>query len=250
VPLLLTPRWLAVHLLLLVALGVFGALGWWQFQSYRQERAEAVRVPVTAPPVELPSVLTPGSPLEVPDPVVVRASGTYDAAAQLVVPGRTLAGRSGYLLVTPLRLAEGGVVPVLRGWVERPESDAAAVPAGRVEVVGLLQPNEEDSGIRTDAGTPAGAEISAVSTEELLRRLPFPPNELYDGHVLLTEQSPPAAPAPTPVPPRARVAGALEGWRNLSYAVQWWIFGALALGWWVTSVRDARRARGGEPVPV
>ena len=244
---LLAPRWLALHLVVLVVLAACGTLGWWQFEAYERERADAAGTVTLGEPVAIRDAAAPGQALGLDDPVAVRATGTYDGDAQLVVPGRAMGGRTGLLLVTPLRLSDGGVVPVLRGWVPSPDSAAAAVPEGPVEVVGLLQPNEADAGRRSDASTAAGKEISAVSTTELLRRLPQSPAELYDGHLLLTAQTPPAAAAPELVPPRERSPGALHGWRNLSYAAQWWLFGLLAVAWWATAVRDVLRRRSAAP---
>ena len=238
---LLAPRWLALHVLLVAVVATCATLGWWQFEAYQRDRADAVRTVTIGAPVPLREAAAPGQALGIDDPVAVRTTGTYDRDGQLVVPERRLGGRTGFLVVTPLRTTEGGVVPVLRGWIPSPDSAAAAVPTGSVQVVGLLQPNESDAGRRSDASTAAGKEVSAVSTAELLRRLPYSPAELYDGHLLLTAQTPPAAAAPEPVPPREREAGILRGWRNLSYAAQWWIFGLLAVAWWGTAVRDVLR---------
>ena len=71
----------------------------------------------------------------------VRAAGEYLADAQLFVDNRVYEGRAGFDVVTPLRLPDGNVVLVERGWIERdakyPAAPAVAVPAGPVEVSGV-----------------------------------------------------------------------------------------------------------------
>lgn len=234
------PRWLALHVLLVATVGGFVTLGWWQWQSYRAHTRPAPAA-ADAAPVPLAQVHALGRRVAAGTAVQVSATGRYDVAGQVVVPGREHAGRRGVLVVTPLLLPDG-VLPVVRGWREHPDA-AAAVPSGEVTVTGTLQANEPDVGPRGVGSTPAGPEISAVSTAELLRRLPYPPQRLYDGHLVLAQQDPPpAADAPVLVPPREH-RGGVSAWRNVSYALQWWLFAAAAVWLWGSFLRSAARGR-------
>ena len=71
----------------------------------------------------------------------VRAAGEFVAAGQVFVDNQVLGGRAGYFVVTPLRLRDGSLVLVNRGWIARgakyPEAPPVAVPRGVVEVTGL-----------------------------------------------------------------------------------------------------------------
>ena len=71
----------------------------------------------------------------------VRAVGEYDAAGQVFLDNQVMQGRAGYHVVAPLRLHDGAIVLVNRGWIARgpsyPAPPAAPVPAGRVEIAGL-----------------------------------------------------------------------------------------------------------------
>jgi surfeit locus 1 family protein len=72
----------------------------------------------------------------------VRASGEWIPEGQIYIDNRVHAGRAGFFVVTPLRLAgSADALLVNRGWVARsndyPRAPAVAVPAGTVEVTGL-----------------------------------------------------------------------------------------------------------------
>ena len=70
----------------------------------------------------------------------VEARGTFDAPRQFLLDNRVHRGRVGYHVVTPLRLDDGRVVLIDRGWV--------AAGATRVECLRLDQ--SEPRGAQTD----------------------------------------------------------------------------------------------------
>jgi surfeit locus 1 family protein len=96
------------------------------------------------------------------------ARGVYDFAGELIGPGRSFDGTPGVALITPLRLADGSVVFVDRGWAPSPdavhvdqtlyrEADTASVegfgvipPARRDNVPFILQ----QTGIAAPRGLP------------------------------------------------------------------------------------------------
>lgn len=233
----LAPRWWAWHLALVAVLVSFGWLGWWQLDSFG---TPAERPAVTGRSVAVDAVTTPGSRLGPGDVGrQVRAEGRWDADGQVLVPGRELAGRTGSLVVTPLRTGEG-LLPVVRGWVEG-QSTAPAPPAGAVAVSGVLQQSESEADATVaPAGLPEG-QVAYVATVALLERLPYDADELYDGYVVLRSQSPadPAALARVEADEQARSAGGVGRWRNLAYGVQWWLFAAAAVFFWASVLRRA-----------
>ena len=248
---LLAPRWLAWHAALVVVLVAFTLLGRWQLDSY----AETERRQQTAAGREaaaLTDVVAPGERLT-SDAVgrTVEATGRYDEGNQLLVPGRRHDDRDGLLVVTPLRTA-AGVLPVNRGWVPAADDPATGAPAGEVTVSGVLQPSESERDSRVDvlAGLPDG-QIPYLATVQLLDALPFSGDELYDGYVVLRAQQPPAAGGPELVEPRD-LDGGVGKWRNLGYALQWWLFaGAAVFFWWIVIRRSLREEREEhEPEPV
>jgi cytochrome oxidase assembly protein ShyY1 len=232
---LLRPRWLAWHAALLGVLISFTTLGIWQLDSFEHNR------PATADRAAVPidRLTRPGGRL-VGDDVArrVTAQGRYDVARQLLVPGRERDGRPGYLVVTPLRTATG-VVPVLRGWVPAATSPAATPPSGDVTVTGRLQRSEPRDASRVDPLDPLPAgRLAYISSVSLLDTWPYSPDELVDGYVVSSRESPAPRAAPARVVAETPDAG-VGRWRNLAYALQWWLFAGAAMFFYGSVVRRA-----------
>ncbi|MER5645017.1 SURF1 family protein [Streptosporangium sp. NPDC002524] len=238
---LLTPRWLALHVVVLLVIPAFVLLGQWQFGRFEERSTSSHRITgnLGAAPVAVEELTTPGGTVSTQDKYrTVLAKGTYDANAQLLVRRRVQDKAVGFYVLTPLVTANGTGVLVNRGWVRAGVSADALpeVPApssGEVTVTGRLRPTEteETSGIRDRAGLPAG-QVLLINTEAIGRRLPY---KLLGGFVELIEQSPAAAAgAPAPVPtPDVGEGGGL----NLAYGVQWWLFIGVAIGGWALLIR-------------
>lgn len=125
---LFAPRWLALHVAVLVAVAGCALLGAWQLDRARDQRDQSARPASNADlaPAALDAVLPPGGSLRLDDVGRrVEVSGTYDADAQLVVPGRQVGGETGSLVLAPLVTDDGSAVVVVRGWRSGP---AAAPP--------------------------------------------------------------------------------------------------------------------------
>jgi cytochrome oxidase assembly protein ShyY1 len=239
---LLARRWLPWHAALVVALVSFILLGRWQLDSY-ESSGRADQAGQGRPAVPLTDVTSPGGRLGAGDAArKVTATGRYDEANQLLVPGRRLHGEDGYLVVTPLQTATG-VVVVNRGWVLTAGGPRTHAPQGVVRVTGVLQPSESegDSGAESVVGLPEG-QIPYIATARLLNALPYADSEIYDGYVVLTSQRPRAASQPEVVPARDLDRG-VAPWRNLAYALQWWFFAGAAVFFWWSVIRRAVRER-------
>ena len=228
---LLTPRWLGLHALTVLLVIVMAWLGWWQLgraQAQARPPAQSDHAPAPLDDLTAPRQSLPGDAVG----RLATASGAYDAGHQLLVADRERAGRPGFWLLTPLRLADGAALPVVRGWVANPADPAAAVPSGQVTVTGRLQPSEPPGPPAVEA---PGGQVSTVTTAELVSVLPYP---LYDGYLLLAEQTPSsqAAPVAPPAPPPGRL-----DLQNLAYALQWWLFALFTIFIWWRLLRDPRR---------
>lgn len=243
----LHPRWWPWHLALVAVLVSFGWLGWWQLSSFG---AAAPARPDRAPVVGIDRVTSPGGRLDAGDiGRRVRARGEWDGEGQLLVPGRERGGRPGVLVVTPLRTG-AGLLPVVRGWVPA-AGDALPPPAGTVEVTGLLQRSEEEPSGAAVTGTLPAGQVPYVATVTLLSALPYDADDLYDGFVVLRGQSPPDPDAPAQVAARETAApGSGQRWRNLAYALQWWLFAGAAVVFWATVLRRESREPGPAPAPA
>ena len=225
--LLKTRRWIAFTLLVVVAITAFGFLSRWQWSRAEEERTarQAWAQEAAGPAITLADAVS--------DPrewTPVRVSGQFDAGSTVLVRQRPLDGRNGFLVVTALETAEGRVL-VNRGWI--PVSGAAtgpvtapAPPAGDVIVEARVrlaesaadpEPNDLPQG-QVSSLVPArlGADVTPIYLEATA-------SEPTDPEVL-------RIPAP-----------AIDETQNISYAVQWMVFAAIAItGWWFFLRREAR----------
>jgi cytochrome oxidase assembly protein ShyY1 len=237
---LLTPRWLPLHVVVLLVIPAFVFLGQWQFGRYEEKSdySELVAANLKAPAVPVGTLTGPGAAVRGEDRYrVVTATGTYDPAHELLVRRRTQHGRLGFYVLTPLIVDQHQAVLVNRGWVPagatadaRPEVPAA--PAGEVTVTGRLRldETEETTGIRDRPGLPP-AQVLLINSRAIAGGLPYP---LLGGYVELVAQRPPVAAAPEPVPEPDVGAG---GGLNLAYGVQWWLFIGIVIGGWIFLIR-------------
>ena len=143
----LAPRYWGVHLLMVAAVVATILLGRWQYDVWRDHRADSSAGVTREAPLPLDDVIGPDDAFPaggVGRPVVVE--GRWDAPHTVLVSGKERNERTGYWVVTPVVTASGSAVPVVRGWVEDREG-APAPPTGRAGLVGLLQPSESTGAV-------------------------------------------------------------------------------------------------------
>mgnify|MGYP002624110708 CR=1 FL=1 len=245
---LFMPRLLGLHLLVIGVLVSFTLLGRWQLGVF--EDSGRPRAAADPAPVEVTTLTQVGSAFQAEAlRRRVTAEGGFDAARQLLVADRTpdsdraggrFARGQGYWLLTPLRLADGTMIPVVRGWVATPQDPATAVPEGTVTVTGRLMPPEPTDSVQRTGRLPEG-QVATVSTAELINI--WTGERLRNGYVIATEQVAGSAPAPKLVAVSPPTQERAFNWRNLAYALQWWIFAGFAVFMWYRLVREAVRER-------
>ena len=237
VRLALTPRWLAFAgvTLVLVAAAVF--LGRWQWDRTQSILAAERAAASQAVPIEQ---ALPAGKADLPDEVIgqpVTLTGTYEPSMQVAVTNRELAGNPGVWIVTGLRLGDGRVAAVLRGWVASADEAAAAVPTGPVTVTGVLQPDEP---FYADAATAPGT-VASIASARLSTLWSQP---VLPGYVTLTSELPPRNAAPAPVPATVQTGDVAFPLQNFVYAFQWWLFALFAivifLRWLLLEAREGR----------
>ena len=141
--------------------------------------------------------------------------GVYDFSAERAWPGRSFQGTPGVALITPLRLADGSVVLVDRGWV--PSPDAFHVDHGL-----YLEP---------DTATVTGVALIAPRGRGDVDVAGFLPFVIQ----LETPEPPPNRGLPRRWPPPA-----FDDGPHLSYAIQWFSFALIALVGTAVLIRKGR----------
>jgi surfeit locus 1 family protein len=230
-----TSRRVAIVALMLIA-AVCLRLGFWQVERRSERRAENE---VALARRAKPALDLAGGAEQTAEELSgrwVEARGVYDHRHEIVIRGQAFLGAPGVYLVTPLRLAASdSVVLVLRGFVPahdavRADTDSLVEP-GTVRVRGLA------IAIRSGGGQPlehAGRTTWArLDLEALRERLPYP---LLPVVVRQTpDSSLPRSPRRLPPPELG------EG-PHLNYAIQWFLFGGMAVAFAVLVVGRTKRA--------
>jgi surfeit locus 1 family protein len=219
----------AITTLLTVAFVVLTvALGNWQRHRAAEKDALAARFAAAAqePPIELPARDDDALRLRFRS---VRASGQYDASRQILIDNKVRDGRAGFDVVTPLRLAASGrYVLVDRGWIaqraSRRDLPLAPPPPGAVTVTGRvnLPPQHYLELAHDHAPGPLweNLDVGRIARATGLDLLP-----------VILEQTDPVDP-----PDRLQrdwPPPDLGSAQNLSYMLQWYSFGALAVALWL-----------------
>lgn len=233
-----TPRWLALAVLVVAVMVATSLLGSWQWT--RTQNILAAERAAASLPIPVEEALGSGDRLP-PDSVgrPVTAVGEYDSERQVIVANRSLDDVPGSWVVTGLRLTDGTLVPILRGWIAPSDSASLEIPRGIVSVEGVLQPDEifyADAPVTDET-------IAAISRESLEQAW----NEsVPTGYVVLISQTPVIEPAPAPVPASLNTGDVPFPLQNFFYAFQWWIFAAFGLFLYVRWLRiEARRSMEG-----
>jgi cytochrome oxidase assembly protein ShyY1 len=235
--------WPTLGLAVLVAATV--GLGNWQ--RHRGAEKEALReqyeLAAQQPPLELTAAAADAAALRFRP---VRASGEFDGRRQVLIDNKVYAGRPGFDVVTPLKLANGDrYVLVDRGWIAqgryRSELPQVPPPAGEIRVEGRINlPPARYLELKMDAGAGPvrqNLDIDRIAAATGLPLLPFLIEQGGDAGDRLVRDWP---------PPDFGID------QNRSYMVQWYSLAGLGVVLWLALNWRARESRvaEGEPRPT
>lgn len=242
------PRALLIALLSLVAAGVCARLGAWQLGRLAEKRRINAEwnVARTAAAVALDDARGSLAPLALRR---VRAAGAYDESLHVLVSDRWWKDSAGVEVMTPLRLARGGVLLVDRGWLPAADGITARPQAcrepGPRTVTGVLVP------IASPRRAPAGAwtrlagddaavwSVRALDPDSLRAHVPY----ALAPFVLRALPESLAPEWPRRLAPEPEDEG-----MHLSYAVQWFLFAsAFAAGAVFVLAKDRDRPPAARP---
>ncbi len=209
------------------------ALGTWQLQRLEWKGAiiDARETALAAPPMLAPAAFDPARH----SGRRVRLSGRFLHAKELYSAPRPRDGRNGLRIVTPLRLADGAVVLVDRGWVPAERKSPATRRAGQIEgsvtIEGVIRAPGQRGRFVPD-NQPAdnlwfSFDVSAMAKAAALERVrPY-----------LVVAGPAANPGGLPLGRPYRVEIRNE---HLGYAVIWYGLAAALLAIYILYARRAR----------
>lgn len=229
---LVRPKWILSHVLVAALVVSMVLLGFWQLNRLdsRQVRNAEITSRIAQSPADVSSLVRVEDGYGVGPEVRFRlasASGTYAPRDEVLILNRSLNGSPGYWALTPLMLDDGTALMVNRGWVPfvpgpgeaRPQSAALT---GRVEVQGLIRQTVTAQGIQSP--DPADGVLDALARPDLARIAQQVDYEILPVYLQLQDQQPAAQTLPLTLP-----RPALDEGPHLAYAVQWYIFTAIAL---------------------
>ncbi|HTI24360.1 MAG TPA: SURF1 family cytochrome oxidase biogenesis protein [Kutzneria sp.] len=236
---LFQPNWLLLTLVVFVfAAACYALLAPWQFSRNAEQQAQnsALTSSFTSKPVPLDQLVPAGA-----EPSgnavwrLVTMTGTYQPAGEAMARLRTVQGEPAFEIVTPFKLTDGRTVLVDRGH-ESPQAGRSvpeylAPPTGQVTITARAQHDEPadkrptflDTGKRQLYSINAGTVAAATGVR------------LDPGYYQLDANQPGVVKGGAiPLPQ-------LDDGPYFSYAIQWLIFGSMALfGWGYFSWREAR----------
>ena len=215
----------------LVALTV--SLGRWQVNRAEEKTARSALLEARQgeTPLRLTGSITSAEPLLYRR---VTATGEWIASGQVFVDNQSHAGRAGFHVITPLAVAPDAVVLVNRGWVARgaeyPAAPRIEVPAGRVDVAGLVSlPPARFLELSAQGVTGNVFQNLSIERYREALRLPVLP------FVVLADVPAPGLQAVREGP---RVMGAQK---HREYALTWFSLAATALVLWIFMNLERRR---------
>lgn len=220
--LLRTRRWQGFTAVVIVAIIAFGLLSRWQWS-----RAEEKQQQQQAQAASQADPITPRAGDPVPEFTAISMTGEYVPASRRLVRQRPLEGRNGFWVMEQLA-TDSGLIWVMRGWVAAPAlvNESPAVPqvdSPIVTVTGVARPLPAGEPLTDRGGLPESQVTQIVKAQ-------LPDAGSMDWYLQQTgsEPSDPLVPVPLPEP---------DDLQNISYAVQWLLFAAVAIGGWYFFLR-------------
>jgi surfeit locus 1 family protein len=221
-------RWSAswgMTLLTLAAVAAFIALGRWQWHRAAEKRTLNAEFSASAATV---SDLKDRAIADVTRYTQIRVHGAYDGAHQFLLDNMSYRGQAGYEVLTPLRLDDGRLLLVNRGWLPLTRSRSELPYVGIDVNADLTVTGRADllpvAAIALGHAAPApGAQWPKLTSFPTMEELSSALGARLEPRLLLLNPAEPLGFA------RYWQPEGLGPARHVSYAVQWWSFAALAL---------------------
>jgi cytochrome oxidase assembly protein ShyY1 len=221
---LLRPGWIALVVGVIVFSGAcFYILSPWQFGRNSERSAQNAEITnaVNDPAVPLRRLLSVGQePPASYDWREVTMSGRYLPADEVVARLRQVNDQAAYEILTPFRLDDGSIMLVDRGWVSPNNGmvpSYAPAPTGHVTLTARMHP-EESNPHKAPLTEQGHREVYSINTGVVSSRTGV---HVEPGYFTLVDNQPGVLNV-LPLPQ-------VDSGPFLSYALQWIVFGVMAL---------------------
>lgn len=222
---LLQVRWILAIVVGIVFALVFVRLALWQLDRLEEVRAfnATVEARSSEPPRPLEGILGQyGSHVDAMLHRTAVVEGVYRTSDEFFSIGRTAGDVQGDLVATPLDLADGTVLIVVRGLLPPgaagPPAQGYEPPMGLVSLVGRIDDGEDPTRIGESA--PEDGRLESLSRLDLVYIDRWLDGDVLPITLILEEQAPPDQ---NGTPLRMPQEELTEG-SHLGYAVQWFAF--------------------------
>jgi surfeit locus 1 family protein len=222
--------------LLLVLIG----LGLWQLErrDWKQDLTVRLDDRLAAPVMALPG---PGADLAAIEFHRTLATGDFLHDREMYLGGRTMAGRAGYHVITPLRLDAGGILLVNRGWIpfdkRSPEGRRLGQVPGQVTIQGVIR-RPVSAGWAVPENRPAENEWYSIDMAAMAARAGLDPTKVRRFYVAAGD-----APNPGGLPVGGQTRVNLPD-NHLQYALVWLALAVVLVV--IYALYHRGRASGGE----
>lgn len=233
---LLSPKWLAFHVLIIVSVVVMINLGLWQLKRLdeRKDFNAEVRAHSMTAVQPLTQLLEQGDDYARLEWYPVRVTGEYLVEQEITIVNRSQDGAAGRNTVVPMRTETGDIVLINRGFVPL-SIDIPPPPTATVTVTGFARASQKRSAVGAiDSERPGTTEFQRMDLPLIERVLQL---DLAPMYIQRLDSDPPEGQWPARVtnPP-------LDEGPHLSYAGQWFFFSLVAIvGWIVVIVRFRKK---------
>ncbi len=235
---LLSPRWVAAHVVVLVVAVVFVSLGFWQLRRLEEKRTiNAVgESRFEAGPTPLDDLLgSVGDDLDSLEYRRTTASGEFLPEHEVLIRSQVHQGHAGFHVITPLLVGEGRAILVDRGWVplvlDQVPVTEALPPEGIVDVGGWIRPSQQRPALGPrDPAEGRLVTMSRVDIDRIQEQVPFELEPVYISMLGEQVEGQPLLPAA----PEFDDEGS-----HLAYAIQWFAFTLVGIVGYLALIRKS-----------
>ncbi len=228
---LYTPKWILLHLAVVLAVFVMVNLAFWQIDRLHQRQdfnaIISSRFDIEARPLD--AVRADHQQPSDAEWFKVQITGRYLGGEDIAIVNVSQDGQAGKDIVTPLQLPSGQILLVNRGFISLDMMPSVA-PGGNVSIEARLRQSAvRQMGAVTDARNGDLSEAQRIDIGRLAPQLPGP---VYDMYVEVLGSNPADSVNFSQI-----ASPVLSNGTHLSYAVQWFFFSACAIAGWIFAVR-------------